>query len=393
MPEDDFRFTTELTHLDVGKLDRAEVMEVEGLYRTKEYLVDELRTRLLDAESERDLLQHRIDRVRADRDRLRKRLDALEADRGTVAPDRLVASLGDALATARDDLADADYAVGRVEVDLKTNVVGGDDGPRFQLPDLAESADREALSTLRFALQPAERADVATYDPIPDVRDRPLTAATEAVERAGFTVGEVTAEPGDVDGVVLEQFPSPRAVAEPGTPVDLTVSERREVDVPAVLGLDLGDAAAALAAADLSVGEIDAETRDEPADVVVGQTPPAGESVPVSAAVDLTVSAGPAEGAERADAGVDDDGGTPAADIDEVPETDADADATSTRSLDLRAVDGIGPTYADRLRAVGVTDLPTLLDTDPADVAEATRASRGRVEDWFDHAKRLLEAE
>jgi predicted flap endonuclease-1-like 5' DNA nuclease len=376
MPEDDFRFTAELSTLDTSKLDRTERREIEGLYRAKEYLATELRERLIEVESERDLLRTKADRLRAERDTLRDRLDGLEAERGSVAPDRLVASLGDALASARDDLSDADYAIGRIEVDLKANVVGGEDGPRFQLPDLAEPVNREALSTLRFDLRPAERDDTAAYDPIPDVRDRPLDDAREAVERAGFSVGEVTTEPGDVDGLVLDQFPSPRSVAEPGTAIDLTVSERREVGVPAVIGHDLEDATTALSAVDLSVGEIDAETRDDPADVVVGQTPAAGDAVPVGTAVDLTVSAGPADGeADSEDAAAE-------------PVTAAESDGADP---DLQAVDGIGPTYADRLRAANVGTLSTLLDHDPAEVAGITRASESRVESWFEHANRLLE--
>jgi predicted flap endonuclease-1-like 5' DNA nuclease len=360
MPGDDFRFTTALSHVDASKLDRAEAREVEGLYRAKEHLTTKLRDRLIEAEGERDLLRTKVDRLQADRDALRDRLDGLEAERGSVAPDRLVTSLGGALASAREELSAADYTIGRVEVDLKANVVGGQDGPRFQLPGLAESVNRETLSTLRFDLRQAARPETegtATYDPIPDVRDRSLDEARDAIRRAGFTVGEVTTEPGDVDDVVHEQFPSPRSVAEPGSPIDLTVSERRELDVPSVIGLDLDDAATALSDAGLSVGDVDAQARSAPADTVVGQSPPAGETALAGVAVDLTVSAGPA---------ADDD------------------------TIGLETVDGIGPTYADRLRAADISDVSTLLDRDPADVAEITRASTSRVEGWFEHATRLL---
>jgi predicted flap endonuclease-1-like 5' DNA nuclease len=383
MPGDDFRFTTELTHVDVAKLDRAEAREVEGLYRTKEYLATELRDRLLEAESERDLLRTKADRLKADRDRLRARLDGLEADRGRVAPDRFVASLGDALASARDGLSEAEYTIGRIEVDLKANVVGGGDGPQFQLPDLAESANREALSTFRFDLRPAASPEETTvYDPIPDVRDRSLDEARAAIQRAGFTVGEVTTAPGDEDGVVLDQFPSPRSVAEPGAPIDLTVSERRDVDVPSVVGLDLDDAAAALSDTDLAVGEVDAETRSAPADTVVGQSPPAGASVPVGTAIDLTVSAGPAEEMATETAAAEE--------ASEPLESHGSPDSAARATVDLEAVDGIGPTYADRLRAAGVEDVRTLLHRNPDEVAEMTRASTSRVESWFVDAKRLL---
>jgi predicted flap endonuclease-1-like 5' DNA nuclease len=388
MADDDFRFTTALTRLDATKLDRAEAREVEGLYRAKEYLGTEVRDRLLEVESERDLLRTKVDRLQAERDAIRERLDGLEADRGSVAPDRLVASLGDSLAGAREDLSAAEYAIGRIEVDLKTNVVGGDDGPRFQLPDLAESVNRETLSTLRFDLRPAARETEATaYDPIPDVRDSPLAAARSAIERAGFTVGEVTSEPGDADGVVLDQFPSSRSVAEPGAPIDLTVAERRAVGVPGVVGLPLEDATAALDDADLVVGTVDAETRSAPVDEVIGQSPPAGKSAPVGAAVDLTVSAGPS--AESDDAASN--GRTRGSESEDRSDAEERSDADDRTVVDLEAVDGIGPTYADRLRAAGVEDVTTLLDHDVESVADVTRASAGRVENWFVDAKRLLE--
>jgi polyhydroxyalkanoate synthase len=115
--------------------------------------------------------------------------------------------------------------------------------------------------------------------------------------------------------------------------------------------------------------------------VVIGQSPPAGESVPAGAAVDLTVSAGPATEEDHAN----EDGN------EDERRADVDAETGETHDVGLRDVDGIGPTYADRLRAVGVDDLPSLLASDPAEVADVTRASRSRVEGWFEQAKRLLE--
>jgi predicted flap endonuclease-1-like 5' DNA nuclease len=101
--------------------------------------------------------------------------------------------------------------------------------------------------------------------------------------------------------------------------------------------------------------------------------------VSVGTAVDLTVSAGPAT-ADEVDA---DATSAP-------PGSDAAEERVTT---DLEAVDGIGPTYADRLRDAGVADVTTLLDRDIEDVAEVTRASTNRVENWFADAKRLLEGE
>jgi len=61
--------------------------------------------------------------------------------------------------------------------------------------------------------------------------------------------------------------------------------------------------------------------------------------------------------------------------------------------LDLEAVDGIGPTYADRLRDSGVETLTELANADAADVAAVTDVSEKRVGDWIEQARTLREPE
>ncbi|MFB6107771.1 MAG: PASTA domain-containing protein [Haloplanus sp.] len=375
-------FARALSRLDVSKLDRAEQREVEGLYREKEYLRKTLEKRLVELQSERDRLETRVDALERERDALRMRLEGADALRPTLTPDRVVASLGDSLADARADLAGVDYAVGEVTVDLKANVVAADDGLGLQLPDLDDPVDREALSSVRFSLRPGGGDDVLAYDPVPDVRDRSQSVARETIQRAGFVVGEVTARPGEVDDVVVEQFPSPHAVAEPGTPVDLTVSERREVSVPAVVGHTRKDALAALEDADLVVGEESAEAADAPPETVVGQDPAAGATVVAGTAVDLAVSSGP----PRTDEEGDDD--------EDEAENDADSDADVSPTVDLESVSGIGSTYAGRLREAGIADAGALLDAEVERVAEAAETSPSRVERWLaDATRRVAEAE
>ncbi|WP_136689751.1 class III poly(R)-hydroxyalkanoic acid synthase subunit PhaC [Halorhabdus amylolytica] len=53
-------------------------------------------------------------------------------------------------------------------------------------------------------------------------------------------------------------------------------------------------------------------------------------------------------------------------------------------SPDIETVDGIGPTYAERLRAAGIETIEDLRESDPETVAEIAEAPPGRVEDWFD---------
>jgi polyhydroxyalkanoate synthase len=52
----------------------------------------------------------------------------------------------------------------------------------------------------------------------------------------------------------------------------------------------------------------------------------------------------------------------------------------------IEAIDGIGPTYADRLRAAGIDSLARLADADVETVAEAAEVSESRARDWVDQA-------
>lgn len=55
--------------------------------------------------------------------------------------------------------------------------------------------------------------------------------------------------------------------------------------------------------------------------------------------------------------------------------------------LPVIEVDGIGPTYADRLAAVGVETFGDLLARDPTDLAEASGLSAERISDWQHRAR------
>ncbi len=59
-------------------------------------------------------------------------------------------------------------------------------------------------------------------------------------------------------------------------------------------------------------------------------------------------------------------------------------------SVDLRQIDGIGPTYAERLREAGIESAIELAGLDPSRVAEITQSSRGRAENWIEQARSLL---
>jgi polyhydroxyalkanoate synthase len=68
----------------------------------------------------------------------------------------------------------------------------------------------------------------------------------------------------------------------------------------------------------------------------------------------------------------------------QVSEWYADRQYTEPGAEDVETVSGIGPTYAERLRAGGIETVDDLRAADFDRVVEVSEASEGRVEDWFE---------
>jgi polyhydroxyalkanoate synthase len=74
----------------------------------------------------------------------------------------------------------------------------------------------------------------------------------------------------------------------------------------------------------------------------------------------------------------------------DVSESDAadtesdDATDQSNDETDVEDVDGIGPTYAERLRAAGIETTTDLAAADAATVADAAETTEARAQDWLD---------
>jgi polyhydroxyalkanoate synthase len=79
------------------------------------------------------------------------------------------------------------------------------------------------------------------------------------------------------------------------------------------------------------------------------------------------------------------DEAAPGAD-DEMAETEADPAATEGSGLE--EIDGVGPTYAERLRESGIDSVAALADADAGTVAEAAQVGEARAEDWIEQAQR-----
>jgi len=63
---------------------------------------------------------------------------------------------------------------------------------------------------------------------------------------------------------------------------------------------------------------------------------------------------------------------------------EAEEPPEADESPSVETVDGIGPTYAERLQDAGIETVTDLREADIGTVADAAQASPGRVEDWFE---------
>jgi serine/threonine-protein kinase len=131
---------------------------------------------------------------------------------------------------------------------------------------------------------------------VPDVVGQSLDAATQALVDAGLLTGTITDEVSDQPpGTVLTQSPAAGETVTSGSPVTLTVAARSAlVTVPDLVGLTGADAANALSAAGLLVGETERVGATAPAGQILAQSPAPGSTVAGGSSVDVTVSDGSA---------------------------------------------------------------------------------------------------
>ena len=133
---------------------------------------------------------------------------------------------------------------------------------------------------------------------VPDVVGRPVAVATATIEAAGLTVGAITYTgapvTGVADGSVTTQTPKPAEKVAAGSLVDIVLAGVERVAVPAVVGQQQTDAAAAIQGAGLTLGKVTQVATDvaEPG-VVMAQGPAPGAMVAKGAAVSLTVATAP----------------------------------------------------------------------------------------------------
>jgi hypothetical protein len=307
-------------------------------------------------------------------------------------------------------------------------VIQTDEGIRMHLPSLDESSVSANLSEVSFRLRaPREEPEEAgpSYADVPDLRGQPREAAARRLASAGLSVGTVerAPDPETAPGTVIEQFPEPYAVAEPGSPVDLVLAEPPESEPDGADGADTPSESDAPGDPDAEPGpEPDADAGNEGSDAHRSSgddaTPSATDATAGEAEPEPDDERARMEAFRKAVVDVDPENGAAVVerlrragvtDLESLIELDPERIAAElslpvdrivalqTRlgggdeQIALEEVSGIGPTYAERLRGKGVRNVSQLAALDPAIVAEITRASKSRAEGWIEQARRLAE--
>jgi beta-lactam-binding protein with PASTA domain/tRNA A-37 threonylcarbamoyl transferase component Bud32 len=132
---------------------------------------------------------------------------------------------------------------------------------------------------------------------VPDLTDMTRTEAEEALGEVGLVladrVGRIRTDE-ERPGIVLQQEPEPDRRVEEGSEVKIWLSAPpATVQVPSVIGLDVGQATQVLEGAGLELGEQFGENSETvPEGEILSQSPGPGTEVEPGSTVDITVSEG-----------------------------------------------------------------------------------------------------
>jgi len=126
---------------------------------------------------------------------------------------------------------------------------------------------------------------------VPNVIGKNLEDAEKIIKEAKLKIGEIKEkESEEPQKTVIEQNPETGKEVPINSTVDLVVAKPKLVKVPNVIGKNLEDAEKIIKGAKLKIGEIKEKVSEEPAGIIIEQTPRAGEKVPMNTAVDVTLS-------------------------------------------------------------------------------------------------------
>ena len=200
---------------------------------------------------------------------------------------RLPDVIGEQFEDAQKILTDAGFENVSVDFENRDDVPEGEVFRQDPRPSIMVAPDTEINLTASSG---------QTLVSPPNVVGKNVDIATQELLDAGFVVNvERKPDPDVALDVVIDQSVPPDEQRPAGTEITLLVSDGKDkVEVPPVIGLELGDARVALVRADLEavVDREEFSSEFEPG-FVISSDPPEGESVEIGTVVKLVVSKGP----------------------------------------------------------------------------------------------------
>ncbi len=177
-------------------------------------------------------------------------------------------------------------------------VLGGVDGQySATIPAGTVMSQNPAAGTNKVPGSPVSLVVYLGLPRVPNVVGLTRLLAEAAILRASLAVGEVTEQHDETvpAGIVMDQYPEPGTVSNPGRQVRLTVSAGPEpVPVPYVVGIPQAQAEAAIVAARLAVGSVSVQfSVSVPEGSVISQDPVGGTEVAPGTEVHLVVCGKP----------------------------------------------------------------------------------------------------
>lgn len=193
--------------------------------------------------------------------------------------------VGDTQAAATSALTGAGFALGNVTTQASTSVAPG--------IVISQNPSAGTSATAGSAVDLVVSSGVT----VPNVVGVPLASATAVLTSAGLTTGAISQQYSSTvpQGNVISESPAAGSSVVGGTAVGLVISEGYPpVLVPNVVDETQTAATAALNSAGLVLGSVMQQASSTvPQGEVLSQSPPAGNSVTVGSAVNLTLSSGP----------------------------------------------------------------------------------------------------
>jgi serine/threonine-protein kinase len=160
-----------------------------------------------------------------------------------------------------------------------------------QAPAGGGRADRQSTVTIVVSTGPEKVT-------VPNIRRQGITSAQDQLKSVGLVLGNVSRRPNAnfPAGTIIEQNPGPTARVAKGSSVSVVVATTpANVTVPSVIGNTATNAQTKLQNAGFQVTS-DSAPSDQPAGVVIDQSPAAGTSVQPGRTINITVSLGPQGG-------------------------------------------------------------------------------------------------